>query len=325
MTAVSFKEFELDKTVVAQTIFRNNYGAQPHHTTSRGVILEQEVGKELRRFFREFNQATKDSRIFWPPFDYKNKVCHTPYYRVDAYFNESGLWVLEINASFVDGWGTALNLARASGIPIDAGKLNFPTRFASYSQAYWSELRLFVEELKILGREAQIVSKIEAEDTYVYGRVGTQFEQHVLPFNGIKLDDKTLLALFGWHIWKDSDLVRIPRHYCGIPKPDRSVSWEDIPEGVALKFCKKGSPESIRARASVILGKPTGEARFLKRCYREAKLIAQDFVEPAKDAEGRNCQLVILVVGDEPVTGYVQYSHHQIINDNSVHGPLWIK
>lgn len=38
-----------------------------------------------------------------------------------------------------------------------------------------------------------------------------------------------------------------------------------------------------------------------------------------------NTQLILLTAGSTPVTGYVQFSRKEIINDNSVHGPLWIE
>jgi hypothetical protein len=110
---IKFCNFDMDPSIVAPVI----YGKNPHQTTSRGIELSQGVSDELRRFLSGFSASAG--------------VEQTPYYRIDAYFDEDTLWILEINASFVDGWGTALNLARASGIQINHGRLIFPDQFAT--------------------------------------------------------------------------------------------------------------------------------------------------------------------------------------------------
>lgn len=299
---VSFSDFDMDESIVAPVI----YGDKRHSTTNRGVVISSETRQELKRFLSGFNASVG--------------IEQTPYYRIDAYFDEQTLWLLEINASFVDGWGTALNLARASGIVVDSTPLVFPRRLASTHWVYLPELRLFVSELGHLGSHDHDVCEWDGngdDPIYVYGRVGSKSQPHVLPYDGLRLDNKLNLGLFS-QTWS-SDLVKTPRHYLG-----RSNSWEEVPREVALKFCDKGSAECARARQSVMLGKPSGKAPFIRRCYGEEALIAQNFVQPMKQ-DGRNCQLVIFAIGDEPITGYVQYSLSKIINDDSTHGPLQIR
>ncbi|HEY4518472.1 MAG TPA: hypothetical protein VJG48_02490 [Candidatus Paceibacterota bacterium] len=279
------------------------YGTSSFRPTSSGVAISSFLRDELRRFLAAFNLSTKVER--------------TPYYRIDAYFNEKGLWILEINASFVDGWGTALNLARASGIKVNPGALVFPKYFATKDPRYLPELRLFVDELARLGVGGHEIREWDpkcVEPTYVYGRVGSKELPFLLPYDGIRLDNKLNLALL--REW-GGDRVHVPVHYIA-----REVPWEATPSNAVLKFCDKGSAECARAKQSVILGKPSGAAPFLKRCYREEKLIAQDFVSPAKTSSGVSSQIVILAVGSEPVAGYVQWSRDRIINDNCTHGPL---
>lgn len=298
---ISFSDFDMNKSIVAPII----YGESRHYTTNRGVVISNETRRELKRFLSGFNASIG--------------VEQTPYYRIDAYFDEQTLWLLEINASFVDGWGTALNLARASEITVDPTQLVFPKRFASKSRAYLPELELFVSELAYLGLHGHSVCEWNGDGVdpiYVYGRVGSKDQPHVLPYDGLWLDNKLNLGLFSRE-W-NGDLVKVPWHYIS-----RFNLWEEIPREVVLKFCDKGSAECERARQSVMFNKPSGKAPFLKRCYEAETLLAQDIVRPTKQDEN-NCQLVILAIGDEPITGYVQYSRSEIINDNSTHGPLRI-
>ncbi|MDO8529671.1 MAG: hypothetical protein Q7S18_03310 [bacterium] len=300
---IKFCNFDMDQSVVAPVIYGNNL----HQTTNRGIELSQGVREELRCFLSGFGASASVER--------------TPYYRIDAYFDEDTMWILEINASFVDGWGTALNLARASGIQVDPNRLIFPEQFATKAGVYLPELELFANELNALGLPKRTIcdwplNGTASKPTYVYGRVGTKEEPLILPYDGLRLDNKLNLGQFS-QTW-DGMLVRTPKHYMSRFQP-----WEEVPKDVVLKFCDKNSPECERARHSVLFGKPSGKAPFIKRCYNAETLLAQEVIQPAKEND-RNCQLIIFAVGDEPVTGYVQYGWGQIINDNSVHGPLRI-
>lgn len=288
----------MDQARVAPVI----YGTQPHRTTSKGIRLSGEVRQELRRFLSEFNASVDSER--------------PPYYRLDAYFDQERLWVLEINASFVDGWGTALNLARASGIGVDPTRLVFPKRFATIDPIYRPELMLFVEELAALGLDGRTIcsSGETVEPIYVYGRVGSKDQPQILPYDGLRLDSKLNLGLFS-RTWT-GDRVKTPRHYVS-----RFDPWEAVPEDIVLKFANKDSPACQRARQSVVFGKPPGKAPFLKRCYRDEALLAQEYVRPMRE-DNQNCQLVIMAIGDEPITGYIQYHWNRVINDASTHGPL---
>lgn len=300
---IQFEDFDLRHEIIAPVI----YGTSPHHVTGRGVVVSRNVRTELQALLAAFSRANGAERL--------------PYYRVDAYFDENTLWVLEINAAFVDGWGTALNLSRASGVSIvEWTKLQFfPRSFATTDPRYLPELQLMVDELKSMGMCGHRIvpwSFDQTESTYVYGRAGTKEAPNTVPYDGLRLDDKLNLGLFS-RSWSGR-CVKIPTHYF-----EPADTWDEIPTNAILKFCDKGSDESRRARASVFIGKPSGKASFLKGCYREKKMLAQSRVEPSQDG-GMNCQLVILAIGDTPITGYVQYSDKEIINDDSVHGPLVI-
>jgi hypothetical protein len=306
---IEFVEYEMDQSIVAPVI----YGALPHRTTNKGVRLSVKVVRELEQFFTRYPcpvmiEKCRAQRQGFPA-----------YYRVDAYFDSERLSILEVNAAFVDGWGTSLNLARACGIPVDGSKLVFPKSFAYTNSIYAPEMNLWLGEMAKLGKplgtvvKAQLQPSNYQEPTYVYGR-GGEGDPNLFPYCGRLLDQKRFLYYMERQ-W-DGDLVKIPRHYRA-----PATLWEDLPEDVVLKFDDKGSEECQRARASVLMGKPRGKAPFLKRSFQSRQLLGQEKIEPMR-IEGRNCQLIIMVVGSTPVTGYVQYSHRQIINDDSIHGPL---
>lgn len=294
---IKFFDFNTDESIVAPIIYDRNQ----HRTTNKGVIISKKVTEELKKFLLGFNSFLS--------------VEKPPYYRIDAYFDNKSLHIIEVNASFVDGWGTALNLSRASGININPKLLQFPKKFVSHSSLYMPELELFVKELSILGIKGDIcLNRYQDEPVYVYDRVGRKDQPNIFPYDGIRLDNKMNLGLFS-KTWQ-GEFVKIPRHYI-----NRFDSWEQIPTEAVLKFCDKGSDECKRGRQSVIFGKPEGKAPFIKRCYNTETLLAQDFVPPKKQGSN-SCQLIIFAVNDAPVTGYVQYSWNKVINDNSIHGPL---
>jgi hypothetical protein len=294
-----FVRFALDEDVVARCIYRNF----PHQVTSTGVSVSRKVIAELELMLSRFNTFVG--------------VEQTPYYRIDAYFDAGTLYILEINAAFVDGWGTALNLARASGIVVPKQKLVFPRLFATREQDYLPELELWRDELAQLGLNQHLIVDWQeslSEPVYVYGRGEGVANSFSFPYDGRRIDDKQNLALFS-RKWSGQH-VRIPKHYIS-----RYHSWEDVPSEAVMKFCDKQSSESQQARTSVLIGKPQGKAAFLRSCYAAETLLAQEFIQPII-YEGQSTQLIILAVGSTPITGYVQYSQKKVINDNSVHGPL---
>ena len=320
-------EFSINANSVAPCI----YGTLPHETTGMGMTLESEVGNELRFFLQSYNEFLtlnrKSRDLQYSDSRLKN------YYRVDCYHTEEKLSILEINACFVDGWGTSLNLSRAAGIDVEASKLVFPERFGYEDSIYLPELKLFADELKTRSVSNPVISddwiksysddasKMLFNDWYVYGKQ-PNYNHHIYPLNKptfdgtTKLDNKINLALFG-NEWSGKHIT-IPKHYI-----QRFQEWEEIPETAVLKFLDKTGPESAAARQSVLIGKPSGKAKFLKECYRNETLLAQEYVKPSRYGD-MNSQLVIMCIDNDPITGYVQYSDKKIINDNSVHGPLQI-
>lgn len=319
---ISFERFPLVRGHVATCI----YDVAPHQVTDEGVRLSPNVVRQLRDFLCNYNRFVDAPA--------------NPYYRIDAYFSERTLYILEVNAAFVDGWGTALNLARTSSIRLNRDLLRFPKFFVSLDVVYLPELRLLVSELEHLGIGGNTVceslSELGADESaYVYGRFDGRGQIHY-PMDGVRIDNKMNLARFSQQ-WdpRRASKIRIPKHFVGCDGLSiEPTMWDDIvkvqqnrfpfevgPLNMVLKFCDKGGLECAKYRKSVIVGIPEGKNKYLRKCYEYGTVIAQEYIQPQK-FQSDNCQLVILTVGDEPVTGYVQYSPKNIINDNSVHGPL---
>jgi len=310
----TFVRFPLDDQVVAPCIYRSS----PHRTTGVGLRLSRELRHELSTFMFSFLVDTD------APSD-------GTYFRMDAFLRpDGGLSVIEINAAFVDGWGTAMNLARASGNPVYLADASFPKYWSGAEQQYWPELELACSELRVAGRAATVITAAEArrlkEPVYWYGAFQDQF--YWRPIDGIRLDDKQLLALLG-QSWSGS-LVHIPRHYFVDQTP-----WDSLSREIILKFRSKHDPEvavelARKRLPSVARREQIGRGKYWRRQYSSRIALAQDLVEPLScplmvdDVADPVTQVIIFFVGQNPVTGYLQVVERgrRVINDDSVHGPV---
>ncbi len=307
---VVFRDFPLDRNVVARIIYKD----RPHWVTPAGVQILPHTVTELQRFVNDYTAFLRTSTV--------------GFFRIDAHVTYDSIAILEVNAAFVDGWGTALNLARAAGIKRPNLTHMFPEHFTLDDLAYLPELHLLITELNgehLICRD----SDCDRHTHYVYGRRNNaQGNTFVLPHRGVEFDDKRHLARFA-DTWQ-SKTVHIPTFYTY----EGGVAWQDVPDDVYLKFAVKDGPNAQRARFSVLRGKPSGKARFLRSCYEHGELIAQARVDGAglggqpykavsEDSSSGNprLQLVILAHGTALV-GYVQYAYGNIITDDSLHGPL---
>lgn len=175
---IKFKTFELDRTIVAPVIYRD----YPHKTTPVGLVVEMAVVQELKCFLKKF-------------LEFHNRTEAGTFIRVDAFFSENGLQVIELNVELADGWGVALNLARASGnlVTLPLG-IELPSHYVAYTSNYISEYQLAVKEFCRLGHH---VGDIESR----YCEIEIKDE----------LDNKMCLERFS-RIWK-GDLVKVPKMY----------------------------------------------------------------------------------------------------------------
>jgi hypothetical protein len=281
-----FIQLDLDRTKLAASVYRGT----SHRTSPWGLIVEQEVKRELEEFlkaFMSFVQCPLDSFL-----------------RLDAFPTPRGLTIIEINVELQDGWGVALNLLRAAALPLEipAG-IAMPERFVDYGDGHREELELACSELSLLAHSCSVVEQLLPE--------GMHPEKS-------EWDSKMYLARFR-HFWAGQH-VQVPMMYSV-----DFASWESIPPNVVLKFTHKYGPESASAGFSVLSREKAGKGRFLRRCYADGKLVAQEKATPALLEDGSVAQVVILCSGSYPITGYTQVAAPRtfVINDRTgAVGPL---
>ena len=185
-TNIQFHDFPMDRSQVAPCIYKN----LSHQTTNTGIVLNHTIIKELRRFLLEYLQSLA-----------KTFSSYHFYCRIDAYFDENSITILEVNTAFVDGWGTALNLSRTCGIKINPDLLFFPKFFSYCSCDYLPELQLLVDELRYLGKDEHTIASQYDYDkfridnikpVYLYGRTITQTpNENIVFFDGNCSDNKS--------------------------------------------------------------------------------------------------------------------------------------
>ncbi len=303
---IQLNRFPLKSELVAPNI----YGRYLHRTTDLGVLVPEEHRSELRRFLHEFLRFS----------GYPEKGV---YLRVDAFMNQGQLQIIEINAHFVDGWGIALNLARAAGRPVELNGASFPEIWTTSNEIYRPELELACQELTLQGYRCRTMpydEVLQRTDTevYWYGRFNRYRDYPLVrPTFGQDLDNKYNLARFSWQ-W-ESALVEIPLYYS-----QEVTDWDELPRNVVFKFCDKAGPEVARARSSVLYRDQIGKGKFVRQCYRAETAVAQEVIRPTRLDDGSLTQLIVMAAGSEPLTGYLQVvpAGTRIINDNSTHGPL---
>lgn len=303
-----FEQRSLDKNVLPKHIYKT----EPYQTTTQCLIIDTRLRNEFQQFLTQYFQFLGYTEKF------QGFFTRTDIY-LDIHLNT--FWIIEVNTCFVDGWGIALNLEYALG---NNGTLTeyFPRKWTLAENAYLPEFKLTHSELKRRGLETEMISMQEAlhgnEECYWYGRFARKGFPHILPRNGYVLDDKQNLMNFS-KIWNGTN-INIPPITSAA-----TTSWEELPESTVLKFTQKNCPEAIKARVSV-LKKPNGKAKFMKKCYAQELLVAQQYQTPHIE-EGFATQLILLSAGTSLITGYVQYvpAETLIINDNCIHGAVSIE
>lgn len=102
MNNFELRDTDMNEEIVAKTIYRN----QTRIFWEEMVEVSPEIIEEMNDFLEKYSNFTG--------------IKKTTFYRIDAYFNEEKLYILDINASFVDGWWNSLNFSRATSQEIDA-------------------------------------------------------------------------------------------------------------------------------------------------------------------------------------------------------------
>lgn len=303
MNNFELRNTDMDPTIVAKTIYWNTQ----RDFANQMVEMSPKIQQELNKFLEKFSEFVGMKK--------------TSFYRIDAYFNEEKLYILDINASFVDGWWNALNFARATSQQINA-ILNetMPKSFYLQEQIYRREFELCLQELQELWIEAQEVRKLsESIKTYVYWTIKRTI--NVFPYDGLRVDNKINLALFS-KIWK-ADNVVIPQIITSA-----EASWEDIPKDYVLKLNRKTNIENKYSNRpewwNVKIWKPN-KWKWASQKWESWEMIAQQQVETMKNKNAQNMQLILMSTDDNIIAWYTQASNKDIINDNSFQSPLIMK
>lgn len=286
---------DINPDIIAKSI----YSGEIREYSEQGVELNIQIIAEFNQLLAAFTQFVWQKR--------------TSYYRVDAYFDDDKLYILDINASFVDGWWNAMNMSRAMWNPQTSDDMDvFPENFYLQDGLYRPEFELFRSELEKLWISSQEVFDVsERYKTYAYWVFDKK--ENLFPFDGVRIDNKMNLALFS-KIWEWNN-IEIPN----IILPS-DCSWQDTPKDFVYKITWK-SDISNRWTWKVKIWKPKKWAWAWKQ-WENYKMVAQQPVETLKNSKGQSMQLIIMCANDQAITGYVQSSVSDIINDNSVQSPL---
>ncbi len=150
------------------------------------------------------------------------------------------------------------------------------------------------------------------------------YQLHRAPYGGYFCDDKlNLWKLNERHagtVREFGDGVIVPETFLS-----HHASWEELRARGDIAF-KARSEDHPLARQAVYWPGQLRDGSAVHKAYERQEMIGQRIV-PSYLVDDRPVQLVILCIGSQPVTGYVQHAKAgtRCINDNSELGPLLLK
>ena len=302
ITTSSFAPVTLREDLLPASI----YGDAPYRTVplcvQMPIVMQAEIQRFLQALLAQGGCAEEGT-----------------YFRIDAYLNRGVLWVLEVTTQYIDGWGIALNLLRASGNPITLPPA-FPSVWVLDNPLYRPEIELDAREIALATAgvlEPHIVTPevFDTRDDLVYW-YGWKAPDHVRirPAYGRFLEDKIHLQRLS-STWS-GDRVQIPPTYMIDER-----SWDDLPFPVVCKNRRK----NVGVYGNVALCQTRADTgKQARRAYERREAVAQAFVEPYRYDDVRPTQLEILCIGTKPVTGYILQGDPNafVLNDRAAHGPL---
>jgi len=291
---IELKNFEINEGIIAKSI----YGNEEREFTNQGLLVADDIKKEFWDFLEEYISFTGLQK--------------TTFFRIDAYFDKQKLYILDVNASFVDGWWNALNFARAINQEVNNILLQkFPENFYLQDEVYRPEFKLLLNELTIQWEVTQEVDEIdERNKTYMYWE--SCRKPNLFPYDWLRIDNKMNLALFSKQ-WSWTN-IEIPEFILA-----NQASWEDISKDYVFKISWK--QDMWKGWWKVKVWKPKNW-KLWSKLWEENKLVAQKMVSPLIDEQWRNNQAIVMTIENEPIVWYIQKSLNDIINDNSVQWPL---
>ncbi|MCA9375969.1 MAG: hypothetical protein KC925_02800 [Candidatus Doudnabacteria bacterium] len=303
---IEFRTFPLTQGILPRTIYKYYLCKWDE----RGVVLPEAIRSGLSALLQEVVLRAGESP------DQEGL-----YFRVDLYVDPACdiVYVLEVNACFVDGWGTALALSRAAGHAVVLAPEQFPRRWTVHNTSYHPEFELALRELQIAGAgplEALSWSDVLfgacVDPTYWYGQFRARnTHPDVWPYKGSVLDSKRWLAEVS-KTWSHP-MVRIPAFF-----DHTSHDWDVLPEEVVFKPVQKAdATDTVKFRAGM------GKGKAVKRRYGRGLMLAQERV-PTFRLDSQPVQLIVMCAGTTPVAGYTLIADPDasIINDSASHGPL---
>lgn len=298
MNNIRFKDFQIDEKIIAPEI----YSWAKRQISSKWIEISDEINGELSNFLKSYID------FLW--LNWKRV-----FFRIDCYFDEKKLYILDVNASFVDGRWNGLNFTRSVWEKVESILLEpFPNNLYLGEEQYRPEFELFINEWNLLFWEKRFNEKLCLDEpTYFYWTT-KQVWENIFPYNWIQNDDKINLARFS-KIWT-WELVKIPEFILYEEQND----FSKLPENIVLKIANKNN---IRPdwRNKVFIWK----SKYWKNWQENWKdwiLVAQKIQNPSINEWLWKSQAIILTAWAKAVCGYLQNSIKNIINDNSVQSPL---
>jgi hypothetical protein len=278
-------EFVLDTSIIAKRIYRD----APHTITSTGLLIEPEVREEIREFLSRFLEFSGcNEHVFL---------------RLDAFFDDTALTIIEVNVELHDGWGVALNLLRAAGrAPNFCPGAKLPQEIVAHNNEYLPEFELAREEFAQFGNELSVVS---------WRKRPKILAKHWL-------DDKLFLAQFS-RVWRGRRVIT-PHSYW-----NENTSWDDRPPNGVFKCRDKHGAAATTIRHSVLDLSGVKKGKALRVFWESADAIIQERERPAQLEDWSPMQAILLCSRSEPLCGYLQVAPPSsfIINDKgTLKGPL---
>ncbi len=303
MKKIIFKDFRIDSDIIAPKI----YSWVDRQISNKWIEVSPEIREELSEFLEAY------IKYLWMKWK-------KTFFRIDSYFDNNRLYILDINASFVDWWWNGLNFLRSVWGKVDNLLLwNFPAKFFLLEEQYRPEFELCIRELNnsLWDNTFWEIDSLNSQtQTYVYWNT-SQISENIFPFNWVENDDKIKLAIFS-QAWK-WDLVKIPNFILPWDEPD----YSKLSDNIVLKIASKNNIRSDW-RNKVIVWKPKKWKDWQKN-WEAWILVAQEIVNPSINDWLWNSQAIILTSWVNAITWYVQNSTKNIINDNSIQSPLIFK
>jgi hypothetical protein len=343
MNIIKPREFDLpDEELKSISVYRG----QPFRYQRLGLEINDLTGifqSSVRDFLERYNGCSR-------------YLSEDNYSRIDILpdFSRNLFQVIEVNTLFPDGWGIALLLSRLAGYPVKVDAREFPRQWflPERFKEYRGEFELSLAELSRATGVEFTEKKPDApwqteDEIFCFGKWTLEdlpymplptpgpraWDPRIVPSQEFALEDKHHIASFSGYgedenkVWDPGahhgrrSVIHVPFGY----SPSKS-EWEAIPRSnVIFKFRDKESAACERARRSVFYPGDVNDGKFIRRCWRENRLVGQEWLR-CHELDGQICQIQLLAHGTKVIAGYCIFAPigTKILNDSWYHAPLII-